>query len=184
LYGGFIGTETSRNERDWTSNLTILSGDINSDDNGTENITDNCYTVVTGANNSRLDGFTIRGGNAQEHGGGMRLTGSAAVENCIFEENFAISGGAIWDDGNSIISNCSFKNNTAQNGGAIYCIYPDSNTMISSITNCTFQENDAFKGGAIFNSNSSALINSVSFFLILLQYMVVQSAIIQGLTLQ
>ena len=33
MYGGFNGTETSLSERDFTNNLTILSGDLSENDN-------------------------------------------------------------------------------------------------------------------------------------------------------
>ncbi|NJK83302.1 MAG: hypothetical protein HC912_05270 [Saprospiraceae bacterium] len=42
LYGGFVGTETKVQERNWIKNVTILSGDI-----GRKNTTeDNSYTVI------------------------------------------------------------------------------------------------------------------------------------------
>jgi hypothetical protein len=66
LYGGFNGTETLRDERDWEANVTILSGDINGDDVGFTNNGENVYHVVSavGADGATIDGFTIAGGNA------------------------------------------------------------------------------------------------------------------------
>ena len=50
VYGGFAGTETSRDQRVWATNVTILSGDLNGDDAGFTNNGENSYHVVTGAN--------------------------------------------------------------------------------------------------------------------------------------
>ncbi len=63
MYGGFDGTESALEDRDWEANTTILSGDIGT----TSDSSDNCYHVVTasGVNDlTLLDGFTITGGNA------------------------------------------------------------------------------------------------------------------------
>ena len=74
LYGGFTGTETSREQRNWETNITTMSGDIGVAGNNS----DNSYHVVTGSGvdaTAILDGFTVSGGNADgvypALGGGM-----------------------------------------------------------------------------------------------------------------
>jgi hypothetical protein len=73
IYGGFNGTETMLSQRNPKTNITILSGDLNNDDNATiTNIEatrqDNAYHVITlkgdFSSGSIVDGFTITGGNA------------------------------------------------------------------------------------------------------------------------
>lgn len=71
LYGGFSGGETLLSERDPKNNNTILSGDLNDDDNSIityneQTRGDNSYHVVVAsfATNAVLDGVTITGGNA------------------------------------------------------------------------------------------------------------------------
>ena len=89
IYGGFDGSETSLDERDPATNLTILlSGDIDADDTplggvvtDTANITGaNSYHVVTGSgvdSSARLDGFTITAGDA--HGSGSTALAAACI---------------------------------------------------------------------------------------------------------
>ena len=57
VYGGFTGTESSLDERDWEENVTILSGDIGE----LNDSSDNSIKVVIAANNL-IDGFTISDG--------------------------------------------------------------------------------------------------------------------------
>jgi len=161
IYGGFAGTETSLSERDWTANLTSLSGDI-----GTQNDNiDNSYHVVSNYNNDLnssaiLDGFTISGGNADEgylqnsYGGGMlNVFSSPLVRNCRFMDNAAINGGGIYNDNSEPeIINCLFTGNSANYGGGMSNNYSGS----PLITNCTFTGNSALQGGAIVNSYSSS----------------------------
>ncbi|MDA3891117.1 MAG: BspA family leucine-rich repeat surface protein, partial [Salinivirgaceae bacterium] len=165
LYGGFDGTETSREERDWRTNEAILSGDIGT----VGDSTDNSYHVVLGAHEGgTLDGFTITRGNAigatNEMGGGMLNTaGFIRIENCIFINNHAGQGGALENDhcinANTIV-NCIFKNNTATlASGAI-----SNHSTPAYIINCLFVGNSADDtfGAAIYNwggGSTSKIIN-------------------------
>ena len=126
VYGGFNGTETDFSQRDPKNNITVLSGDLNGDDNGvvipTETTRqDNAYHVISifgGIQNIVIDGFTISGGNANgsfstSGGAGAQYfdnraaaiysknTGTgqilrATVRNCIIENNAATSIGVYW----------------------------------------------------------------------------------------
>jgi hypothetical protein len=86
IYGGFDGTETSRDQRnpDPATNGTIISGDIGM----VGDASDNRYHVVTASGTDStaiLDGFTITAGNADgeipdNRGGGC--TSTTAVPHC------------------------------------------------------------------------------------------------------
>lgn len=165
LYGGFDGTETLRFERDWTTNVCILSGDLNSDSSGdagagtAANRSDDSYHVVRGAAGSVIDGFTIRYGNAdggaldQRLGGGMNMLNGGTVRNCTIENCLAATtGGGIHISTNEVtLTNCIITNNFSVNGGGLH-----NTTQHTAINNCTFSFNQATdKGGAIFIENSS-----------------------------
>ncbi|MCP4437755.1 MAG: hypothetical protein GY810_02330 [Aureispira sp.] len=152
LYGGFDGTETARSQRDYVNDSTILSGDI-----GTQgDSTDNSYHVLLGANDALLDGFYITGGQSDGElssrlGGGMyNYNVSPSINNCVFYNNFAEEGGAIYniqEAAISVVSNSTFINNNAYKGGAI-ATRVGAHTYIDG---CTFSNNHAaWRGGAIF----------------------------------
>lgn len=66
LYGGFKGSETALDERDWVRNVTTLSGDI-----GKPGVrTDNSNHVVVSADDAIIDGFTVTAGYAIREGRG------------------------------------------------------------------------------------------------------------------
>ncbi|MDM8520368.1 DUF11 domain-containing protein, partial [Anaerolineales bacterium HSG6] len=81
VYGGFNGSETLLSQQNYTSNITVLSGDIDDDDTtnannvveDTNDISDsNSYHVVTTSdtdNTAILDGFTVTAGQANDAGG-------------------------------------------------------------------------------------------------------------------
>jgi len=60
VFGGFKGSETKLDQRDYVHNRTILSGDIGRKDY----LQDNSYHVVRGSDNAVIDGFIICNGYA------------------------------------------------------------------------------------------------------------------------
>ncbi|MGV3523867.1 MAG: hypothetical protein ACO1RX_06550 [Candidatus Sericytochromatia bacterium] len=173
LYGGFDGSENARSERDFSTHVTVLSGDLNGDDNVStvpfENISDNSEHVLLGANNAILDGFVIEKGYAYPssgtinasnpgcNGGGMRNLGvSPTLRNLIFRHNSAhYYGGGMQnrDGGNPIMTQILFENNVARYWGGGMQAYNAS----PSLTDVTFQNNAApgFYGGGMHASNGS-----------------------------
>ena len=163
VYGGFAGGETSVSQRDWQSNVTILSGDINT----VSVSTDNSYRVINAQNlnsSSILDGFTICDGYANagswpdNRGGGMHVRSSCRdnrVQNCIFINNYAVlEGGAVQIESDPWFIDCQFIENTASvadsgHGGAvrIYQVSVDDPLF----KRCLFKNNLAKYGGAMAN---------------------------------
>ncbi|MFQ5572033.1 MAG: hypothetical protein ACE5G0_20340, partial [Rhodothermales bacterium] len=184
LYGGFVGTEAARDERDVASHPTILSGDLLSNDN--ENVvpdeptrSDNSWSVVN-ANigideTAVLDGFTITGGNANpppqnpnDTGGGLYVTSSSpTVRNIRFIANTARFGGGLGCLlASPTVTNVVFINNAAsENGGGLYT-FASSPTM----RHLHFQDNvsnmsntSAGRGGGLHNDGSAALMFHLTF---------------------
>jgi hypothetical protein len=181
LYGGFAGTETSRDQRNWTTNKTILSGDIDNNDTNTDSnfiaeTTDdiqgsNAYHVVTGSgtnNTAVLDGFIITAGQANgsapnDSGGGIyNSNGSPTLTNVIFSGNSAEYGGGMSNlQGSPTLTNVTFSGNSAtSNGGGTYNYFSSSPTL----TNVTFIGNTANNGGGMGNYiNSNPTLTNVAF---------------------
>ncbi|RXR20932.1 T9SS type A sorting domain-containing protein [Flavobacterium amnicola] len=129
LYGGFAGNETLLSERNPKNNTTILSGDINGNDNTTINATEatrqeNAYHVLTVRGNLRdilIDGFTIAGGNAN---GPTLTTGTASAQ------YYHTRGGAIYINPYTMsdyayvkIKNCILENNSGSDTGVAAAYY-------------------------------------------------------------
>ncbi len=126
IYGGFAGTESTRNERNIQANETILSGDLIGDDGSPFTYrSDNCYHVVTADSSvlfppTVLDGFTIRSGYADAYplvGGGVLIKGGTSyprIENCLITDNSKTSAGgglgSFTSFGHPVIQNCHFHN--------------------------------------------------------------------------
>lgn len=145
LYGGFGGTEETRNERSWSQNQTVIDGQ-------------NVRICVRGANQSLVDGFILQNGYSSESGGGMLNNGvSPALSNCLFRMNCALRGGGMHNvNASPVVTNCIFADNiTLGEGAGMF------NTGSSpALVNCTFTRNLTLlggedTGGAIYNDSAT-----------------------------
>lgn len=164
IYGGFAGTETSRDQRNWSQNVSIIKGYSSS------------YSTISARSgitaSAVLDGFTICDGSVSRSSSTVQCStiyligGSPTLSNNIITRNNAMDvytgssyyygyGGAIYCSGSSpVIYNNVFTGNSAYQGGAIYIC----NSSSPVIVNNTFAGNYAYQGGAIFCDSSSATI--------------------------
>ncbi|MBL8754735.1 MAG: right-handed parallel beta-helix repeat-containing protein [Planctomycetes bacterium] len=181
VYGGFVGTETARWQRDVAANPTVLHGDPAGNDvqgsgpswwSTANGYTDNTRQLVT-ANGvdatAVLDGFTLTHGYAihttpapaQTTGAGIAITnGSPRIRNCTFQHGIAYWGGggiAVYG-GNPEVAGCTFLENLVSDGrGGALAIDGGAN---ANVHDCTFRWNTARSsqqgvGGAIYVATGS-----------------------------
>lgn len=175
VYGGFLGHESKREQRQWKKYPTILSGNI-----GNPNLkNDNSFTVVLLKNvneTTLIDGVIITQGFAnglsklgtkKRCGGGIFIDATQEltnpiIRNCLFENNFARDGAAIFNHSINAtsaptITYCQFINNRADlDGGAIYNLSDDKGYCQPLISRCYFKGNEATYGAGIMNKAPSA----------------------------
>ncbi len=176
IYGGFAGSELTRDERDFQLNTTVLSGDIDNNDNADDDgvvvkaadtTGDNSDHVVTGSNtdvSAILDGFTITAGVTEGVGGGIvNSGGSPTISNVTFSGNSAgIRGGGMSNfESSPTLSNITFSGNSANDGGAMSNLTSSSPTL----TNVKFIGNSSIGlGGGMWNRwDSSPTLTNVTF---------------------
>ena len=146
VYGGFAGNETQRSARDPNAHSVTLSGDIGTSGDAS----DNSYHVVlltgstaAGINDAatRLDGFIIRDGHADNGGGSNSQDGGGIL--CMGEG----SG----HEFNPTLANLVIRDNQASFGGGLYSRSRASGQCSPRITDVVFKNNKAdFHGGAMF----------------------------------
>jgi hypothetical protein len=96
-----------------------------------------------------------------DYGGAIYNRGTLALNNCTFNNNSALLGGAIYNDGNDgsatlTVQNCAFSNNFGgQYGGAILNDGDLGNATLT-VVGSTFNNNSSDEGGAICNSIQSS----------------------------
>jgi predicted outer membrane repeat protein len=193
IYGGFAGDEPETfdpSQRDFVTNETILSGDLDSSGTFTNNDAYHVVTVGDGISiSARLDGFTIAGGNANSGdyphmlGGGLineawHSDGNPVLENLIFTGNYANQGaGAYFDiDTNLTLTNVAFKDNYAgfdygwggatPNGGALSAYYGNFTFVNALFSNNTAQPVNFYnysQGGAVSATDATLTFINTTF---------------------
>jgi hypothetical protein len=145
IYGGFVGDETDLSGRNTALYPTVLSGDIGT----TNDPSDNAYHVVMIASgNVRLDGLTVTDGNADG-------TASATVGAISFDRS---KGGGVYNaSSNAVFAHLTVKGNRAHaQGGGVY------NTATLQLYNALIAGNSVsgnsggFGGGGMYNSGTAA----------------------------
>lgn len=170
LEGGYAGCGAPEPaSRDIAANETILSGDLNGDDEPDfVNRDDNCYHVVITHDVDELtvlDGVTIRGGRAdgpnfgpsidsQDQGAGVNnYHGHPRLIGCTLVDNYASNHGAFNDHGGATLIDCSFRDNFS--GGVAGGLYMHFG-MDTTVTRCTFYNNTtAGLGGGAYHVGSA-----------------------------
>ncbi|MEQ9376204.1 MAG: BspA family leucine-rich repeat surface protein [Imperialibacter sp.] len=156
IFGGFDATETDLSQRFADPAQTVLSGDLNGDDDfNFTNMADNSNNVliVSNVQGVFLDGFTISGGNATTSGGGIYSSNTdLSLNNMVVEYNQAgTSGGGVYiTSGEVTFLKTHFQNNNATVGGGVYL---DASEPF--IYRSIFQYNSAVQGAGLYLSSSN-----------------------------
>ena len=180
LYGGFNGTETTLNQRDFIANETILSGDLAGDDAGaiTGTVrTENAYHVLrVNKGGVAIDGFTIRDGVANSSGDNAagaaifktKAVNSLTVKNCTIKNNLAYNAAGIYAEftsggGTLDIENCIFDNNLARLCTSFSAWARSGGTFTFKVSNSLFSNNETrdLSGSANSTGGSSGWLRAI-----------------------
>lgn len=161
LYGGFNGSEATRDARNPAVNLTILSGDLDNNDLNADGnfiaettadvVGSNAYHVIYTVNATaatRVDGFTITAGKAMS---GAAITDANQDGGAWYNR---LSGAT--NASSPAIANSTFRGNyAASEGGAIFHTNaPTGGAVLSQVTNCKFISNKSNVAGGAINMGS------------------------------
>jgi len=174
LYGGFDGTETLRSQRNPVSHPTILSGDIGTPGDRTDNSIHVVVTIIDSTSSNLgsilLDGFTVRGGYADAGDGGGIYSNCVATAQSVTLANMIIRDNATWmtssnQGGGMYVNRCKttisksvFTNNSAYNGGGLFVTGTSTSSRLDEVI---FDDNLAVLGGALNSASALLVTNSI-----------------------
>ncbi|MGB2985568.1 MAG: right-handed parallel beta-helix repeat-containing protein, partial [Phycisphaerae bacterium] len=170
IEGGYAGCGApDPDERDIELYETILSGDLNGDDEPVPCTQDSpdCdsygYRCIDGfciiwQNNSENNYHVVNGSGTDETAILDGLTITAGNDGRAFPDG--VGGGVLNVGGSPTVTNCTLKGNSATYGGAMYNISGSA----PAVAYCTLSGNAAAEGGAIHNfTNSNPTLTECTF---------------------
>ncbi len=183
VYGGFSGNEFLLVARDFRTNITVLSGDLDKNDpnkdgdgvltNPEDSTGSAAYHVVTiegTTETTELNGFVITGADytnpsvsvpPDQRGGGVFVKDAADFEltNCVLQANRSRYGGGLYvENTNVLVTACAFIGNCANLRGGGY--YAAENDEEVELINCAFTGGRAPLGGGSYHESGSRNIYS------------------------
>ena len=168
VYGGFAGNETTLDERDLENESTVFSGELQRDDDETNN-TDGIFisndATTLWKENACMDGITItKGYNASNKGAALWIGEGTQVSlnQCQITEN---REGGIYNQGFLEVRNSVLSNNRREMEGGIFMNLPDYSGSINfgagvlinmehgivSFERCSLESNYSESNGVIFS---------------------------------
>lgn len=165
ILGGFTGSESDEEDRNWITNQTILEGNL-----GTEKVYHVVYAGSDCNEETILDGFTIRNGQAGgansdfRSGANVYINGSSPVfKNCNIHSGSCGNFGAnvYMINSNSVFDDCYINSGNSDNlGGGIACV-----NSSAKFNYCQISDNYAYgAGGAVtIEGQGINVFNSCSF---------------------
>jgi hypothetical protein len=118
-----------------------------------------------------IEGFTFMGGSALGVSGQLGPPWAGAgiaihlsdtvVRNCVFRDNAATEGGAVWmgGQGGSRLEDCLVENNRADTGGGVLLV---NSEPVMGLVRCIIRDNHAnLAGGGLFATNVGVVIEDL-----------------------
>jgi hypothetical protein len=180
IYGGFVGTETLLTSRNWTTNVSTLSGDL-----GAVGTSDNAYHVVVSGGavgTAELNGFTVTAGNGNGNASSITVNGipfendycggiycrssSPTLTNLIISNNSGkyCGGGMNITYSSPTVTSVTISTNTVTGGGGGGLYIDGTSPALPTFSNCTISSNSAANGGgACFQNACSPTFTNVTF---------------------
>lgn len=140
LYGGFNGSEYARSQRQWSSRVTVLSGDV---DNNDAQVPAASLADVAGSNSGHI--VTANGA------GGTPITAGTVLDGFTLSGGWftGVAGSAFWCNGRGTGSSCgpTLRNLTiVANASAVFLDGGAGGDSSPVIWNSAFRDNESFTG--------------------------------------